>query len=718
MIPKERLILIAMLALLIHFTAHFTPAHAQAPLQITTPSLPDGTVGESYSQTLQATGGTLPYSWSLTSGNLPTGFSLNPSSGVISGTPTVGGVFNFTVEVRDSEGRTATQNFSITIPELILSFNDLSPGAVDPGNQGVPMFALGFGYQASQPTQIVQIKVPLKGDAQPSDISAAKLLDVGGQVVTTASFNNVEKKFVFDNVNFSLPANATTPLTVAIDIATNAVRGRTIALAVDDPHQDITFADSSVKVKNPFSAQADTIIRPPVIVIPGILGSTLDDTIPSISPEWPVSAISGDPRNLQFDENGTPRTDTNSANLIPIDFIDSFPGASGFYDNFVDFLKTKGYKEDETLFKFPYDWRRPIQYNAAQLMAKIETTKALTGSSKVDLVAHSMGGMVAIEMINQFGASDIGTLIMVGTPHLGAPQTLAALRYADIDLSGIDKELGKRAIHNMPGVYDLLPSRKYVEKYVDVVENGRYFVLDNTSLDYDGTQGKLKTLSEVVPPLLQDNDPPPQWTLNPNLLDKSEMFHNEYDRWKKPDNIKAYVIAGHGQATIFRLWQYSQGIVKPYYEKSLDGDGTVPLDSATAMDSVDRIYYADLLEIRDLSSGDRGTKHSKMLSGDEIQQLILSLLNGIEAVDIPHITTERPNSRPYLELRAASPVRLDVYDSVGRHTGIGADGLVETAIQGVLFIKSVVLRGVNLSLYQITAIIRSSSQHSTKASSI
>ncbi len=96
------------------FLPAWSPFLLQAP-QITTPSLPNGSVGESYSQTLQATGGTPPYSWSITSGNLPNGFSLNPSSGVISGTPTAGGVFNFTVEVRDSAGQTATKDFAITI---------------------------------------------------------------------------------------------------------------------------------------------------------------------------------------------------------------------------------------------------------------------------------------------------------------------------------------------------------------------------------------------------------------------------------------------------------------------------------------------------------------------------------------------------------------------------------------------------------------------------
>jgi hypothetical protein len=64
---------------------------AMAPTTLaitTTTSLPNGQVGTAYSATLAATGGTTPYTWSLTSGNLPAGLLLTPATGTISGTPT------------------------------------------------------------------------------------------------------------------------------------------------------------------------------------------------------------------------------------------------------------------------------------------------------------------------------------------------------------------------------------------------------------------------------------------------------------------------------------------------------------------------------------------------------------------------------------------------------------------------------------------------------
>ena len=108
----------------------FTLKIGPASLTITTTSLLSGMVGVTYSQTLAVSGGTPPYTWSVT-GSLPPGISLNSGTGVLSGTPTAAGIFNFTVQVRDATQNTTSKQLSIAVVAgLTISTAALPQGTV------------------------------------------------------------------------------------------------------------------------------------------------------------------------------------------------------------------------------------------------------------------------------------------------------------------------------------------------------------------------------------------------------------------------------------------------------------------------------------------------------------------------------------------------------------------------------------------------------------
>jgi uncharacterized repeat protein (TIGR03803 family) len=101
---------------------------------ITSSPLPTGTVNVNYSQTLAASGGTGSYTWSIGTGILPGGLSLNAATGAIGGLPSAAGTSNFTIQVTDSNLATAATAFALTI-DPALAITTASP--LPAGTMGV-----------------------------------------------------------------------------------------------------------------------------------------------------------------------------------------------------------------------------------------------------------------------------------------------------------------------------------------------------------------------------------------------------------------------------------------------------------------------------------------------------------------------------------------------------------------------------------------------------
>ena len=118
------------------------------PVGITLPGItnsqaPAGAIGTPYSAQFTAAGGVPPYSWSIISGTLPAGLSLNSSTGFISGTPTTSGVANFTMQVTDYAGQSSSAPFSIHINAPGLTIAMAQSNSVE--GSGVSSLSATFG---------------------------------------------------------------------------------------------------------------------------------------------------------------------------------------------------------------------------------------------------------------------------------------------------------------------------------------------------------------------------------------------------------------------------------------------------------------------------------------------------------------------------------------------------------------------------------------------
>ncbi len=111
---------------------------------ITSAALSGGEVGKPYAAIPTTTGGTTPFAWSVTSGSLPAGLTLNPSTGAVTGTPTANGPFSFILTVTDADAMVASQSesFSIVAAPTITSAV-LSRGEVTVHYASAPVVAGG-----------------------------------------------------------------------------------------------------------------------------------------------------------------------------------------------------------------------------------------------------------------------------------------------------------------------------------------------------------------------------------------------------------------------------------------------------------------------------------------------------------------------------------------------------------------------------------------------
>lgn len=424
----------------------------------------------------------------------------------------------------------------------------------------------------------------------------------------------------------------------------------------------------------------------PVILVPGIMGSYLySHTDPGVE-VWPAVAKTViDPWDLHLnqlimDEQGNPLPNTM---IVPPQDIIRTVLNKDFFEGLINELKQNGYEENKNLFVFPYDWRLDLNWSASgipysgfdSLKDKVEKVKLLTGAEKVNIIAHSMGGLVAKNYIKHYGAGSVDKFIDIGTPHLGAPEALKILMYGDnlgFEFNGyslLNLDRVKIISQNFPSVYQILPSQNYFDS---ANSDYAYYIYDMHDLDNNGIKNRLDYAQSI--------DFMKNTGRNSALLEYNNALHSDLDNYSpKSDGIKTYNIMGCGQPTIGQIFvlnkEKSGGY--EYGLKYISGDGTVPLRSAEAL-SADESYYIKEIE------------HAGLPSANGVKQIAAAMLEGtissLSLTDYPAISRDSAGcSLNGTQISFHSPINLNVYDENDNHLGPNQDGDIEMGIAGAQY---------------------------------
>ncbi len=411
--------------------------------------------------------------------------------------------------------------------------------------------------------------------------------------------------------------------------------------------------------------------RIPVIIIPGIMGSELYKDNPGIDsliwPSFSQMALSVTDDFLDILKNNG---NGDSINSIVTGGLIRSAGSSDYFDSLISGLLSQGYVEGDSLFILPYDWRLDIYTATTNLKNKINDIKNQTGASEVNVIAHSMGGLITKSYLYNFNSNDISKFIDIGTPHFGSSAAFKTLEFGD-DLSiryllgifSLNSERIKIISQNMPSIYQLLPTREYFNHYAS-------YVSDIDDLDGNGVRGNL------------NYDQTKQFMVNSGrnnlLLSRADEFHQGIANIDPAQyGVETYNIVGCGMPTlgkIFVLNKESSGGVE-YNISYINGDGTVPIKSAEGIPSLETYYV-------------RGIKHALMPSASGVKELIASILSGDEEFDINNHSNLSSSSNgcdvPSGQIISFhSPIDLHIYDTNGNHVGPNENGDIEYEIPGV-----------------------------------
>lgn len=435
------------------------------------------------------------------------------------------------------------------------------------------------------------------------------------------------------------------------------------------------------------SATGNMIIRAvrdpgtPVVFIAGVGGSELRH--PSTNERlWFPESLSNDVTPLAI---GNSVKVPDVMRKFKVGLVGGLEATNEVYESLINSLKESGYTEYDlggnennrnstcggqaadqnqlaalrakhpTLFVFPYDWRKSNgdtgpTGNTTKLKEYIECVRAIYPDSKVNIVAHSMGGLLGRRYIlANNGANhdhNVKTMVTIGTPWLGAPRGLHALETGSfiseawVKTTSPPPDFGladilfapqiKQIVEAFPGAHELFPSQKYFEL------GGRPLRVSGTDLGYVQVRDWINARHSSV---------------NPGPGTNGETFHSfagQDDFQGDATGVNYYHIYGRQpyNRTVGRIeprnWFLTavipgQRIYSDFSAYAVAGDGTVPIISssrridatdglnATCGSANDRRCIGVCYSENDDPAGDL-SQHNGMTSNPQVQSQVLQIL--------------------------------------------------------------------------------------------
>ncbi len=426
--------------------------------------------------------------------------------------------------------------------------------------------------------------------------------------------------------------------------------------------------------------------KTPVLIVPGIMGTEIKKENELL---WPnlsrmMFDIGDDFLDLLQFKKDLSATDANLSVGKVVRLATTTPATLinfNYSEGLINEFKSQGYAEGNTatstLFTFPYDWRYGVtgiypdgKTNVDKLKQKIAEIRTQTGSNKVDIIAHSTGGLLVKKYVMDNPKSHrIDKAVFVGVPNLGAPKAVKVLLTGDnFNIQFLDDKEMKKISANLPVAYELAPSEKYVSDNGGFIKIITYNFPQNLEQDLTFNQTKDYLLSNH--------------NLNSQAFNSAQLLHSQtFDNFDlRTAGVDLYSIIGCKSGTIgdIREFRRVDNNVVLYEAKDITGDGTVPMNSAKSLPaSADHSFYAIKPD------------HGKMPSADGIRQKIVNIIASTSLALGDNIITQSDLTADPSKCELTghwfqifSPVSIEITDANGHRAGIANDGSIANDIPG------------------------------------